>query len=170
MATRAQTHGLFLASIFGLIFCVGAVFLGIRPSKTSLRHDSLLSAVADPARASGGNRLAATDPFQQLRSAPKMAIELSNDTLMEKLRTAVDANPTLALQLAQESESRFGEINFADERAFLRMRAHVNLRDIAAARAVAEQFYRRYPESPFAERVYRLTGMHPPATASATAR
>jgi len=155
MATRLHSHGIFAASAAGLVLCVGIVFFGIR------RDPAERSTVPVIASTSLLPTNGAADRLKQAENAPKMAIELSDAELMQKLRTTVDANPALALQLAQESELHYGASHFAEEREFLRVRAQINLQDIATARLCAERFYRRYPDSPYTERVYRLTGMHP---------
>lgn len=85
----------------------------------------------------------------------------SEAELMARLRRIVDARPGEALDLLRRSESRFPSSPLADERAWIGMRALVHLGQIAAARDRATRFFRRFPASPFGERVYRLTGVHP---------
>jgi hypothetical protein len=80
---------------------------------------------------------------------------------MARLRAEVDRHPALALQLVRLGEARYPDGRLADERSWLKMRALVHRGDIAAARDEAALFFRRYPHSPFVERVNRLTGMHP---------
>jgi hypothetical protein len=170
MRLRLHTHGVFAISLLGLVLCLGIAFFGVRlggPRREPRLLPPVLTAQA-PSAETSETGAPPMDRLHQAKAAPKMAIESSDDMLMQKLRNTVDVNPTLALQLAQDGQNRFGESGFADERAFLRMRAQVNLRDIASARQNAEQFFRRYPQSPFAERVFRLTGMHPPAPTSAS--
>ena len=85
----------------------------------------------------------------------------TEESLTARLRDEVDSNPSQALELAREGEERFPTGAHADERAFLKMRALVNLGRIAPARDEADAFLARHPDSPYAERVYRLTGVHP---------
>ena len=85
----------------------------------------------------------------------------SEDELMRRLRAEVDADPRAALALADDGDRRFDGTQYSDERAFLRMRALVHLGDIGMARDAARRFYERYPESPLARYVFRLTGMRP---------
>ncbi len=80
---------------------------------------------------------------------------------MARLRDEVDRNPALAIEIAREAERRYPQGRYADERAFLEMRALVHLNRISAARERAEEFFGRHRTSPFAERVHRLTGVHP---------
>jgi len=80
---------------------------------------------------------------------------------MERLRAAVDADPRAAVELGREGERRFADGAYADERTWLEMRALVHLGDIHGARERAYDFYDRFPESQYGERVFRLTGLHP---------
>jgi len=81
--------------------------------------------------------------------------------LMTRLRAVVDTDPAAALNIADEGERRFRDGALADERHFLEMRALVHLNRIVDARDRAREFYVRFPTSPWAERVFRLTGLHP---------
>ena len=95
-------------------------------------------------------------------SAPVVAESLdSEEDLVERLRDEVDRNPAQAVELAKEGERRHPGSRSADEREFLRMRALVHLGEISAAREAAARFFDRYPNSPFAPRVSRLTGRRP---------
>jgi len=85
----------------------------------------------------------------------------SDDDLLKRLHETVDDDPRAAIGLAREAERLFADSPHADERSFLLMRALVHLGDIHAAREEAYRFYERFPSSPFAERVFRLTGLHP---------
>jgi len=80
---------------------------------------------------------------------------------MERLRRVVDRQPRRALALAREAERRFPRSRVGDERALLKMRALVHLGQIAPARDEAVLFFKRFPGSPLAARVQRLTGAHP---------
>ena len=80
---------------------------------------------------------------------------------MERLRALVDSDPAAALALAREDERRSPEARFGDERSFIVMRALVHLGNIAPARDEATAFFQKHPESVWAERVERLTGVHP---------
>ena len=93
--------------------------------------------------------------------APKPALPSPDDEALQQARSAVDADPTTALQLLQGDGRRFPDSPHADERSYLRMRALVNLKAIAAARAEAEAFFERFPRSPWAPRAFELTGVHP---------
>ncbi|HEX7604821.1 MAG TPA: hypothetical protein VF316_24550 [Polyangiaceae bacterium] len=81
---------------------------------------------------------------------------------MARLREIADADPSLALELVGEGRRRFALGRYEDERAYLGMRALVDLGKIAQAREEASAFFEHHPDSPFAERVHRLTGVHPP--------
>jgi hypothetical protein len=84
-----------------------------------------------------------------------------DDQALQQTRTAVDADPTTELLRLEEDARRFPDSPHADERSYLRMRALVNLQQIAAARAEAETFFERFPRSPWAPRAFELTGVHP---------
>jgi len=108
-------------------------------------------------RAEGGG----VPPAEARPSADDARRLATEGELAERLRQAVDADPPLALELAREGEERFPDGALADERAYLKARALVNLGRIARARDEAEAFFQRHPGSPYAERIYRLTGVHP---------
>ncbi len=57
--------------------------------------------------------------------------------------------------------ARGGEDPVPHERAFLGMRALVHMDQIVVAREAAARFFERYPQSPYARLVFRLTGMRP---------
>ncbi|HEX9049856.1 MAG TPA: hypothetical protein VF841_04920, partial [Anaeromyxobacter sp.] len=78
-----------------------------------------------------------------------------------KLRAEVDTQPQAAVALAEDGERRFPSGPYAEERAWLRMRALVHLGEIGIARDAARRFYELYPDSPLARYVFRLTGMRP---------
>jgi len=80
---------------------------------------------------------------------------------MAQLRSAVDAQPAQALELARRAQARFPRGARADERSLLKMRALVHLGQIAAARDEAVLFFRLFPQSPLGADVQRLTGAHP---------
>jgi hypothetical protein len=85
----------------------------------------------------------------------------TEDQLMARLRRTVDPRPRLALELARQAERRFPDSAHGDERSLLKMRALVHLGQIAAARDEAMSFHQRFPRSPLAAEVQRLTGAHP---------
>jgi len=102
-------------------------------------------------------------PPPQARAVPSAARATPPHEVdpMERLRALVDSDPAAALALAREDEQRSPQGRFADERSVLAMRALVHLGKIAAARDEATAFFQKYPQSPWAERVERLTGVHP---------
>jgi hypothetical protein len=122
-------------------------------ARVSLRQDGPRSPAAT-ARSSGDG--AGRSPATTAEPAPA-----SEEHLMARLRLAVDARPEAALALVQLGETRYATGRFAEERAWLKMRALVHRNEIAAARDEATLFFERHPRSPFGERVYRLTGVHP---------
>lgn len=97
-------------------------------------------------------------------AAPPSALAASEPTeaeLLAGLRARVDSQPAAALELARDAERRFPEGPTADERVLLKLQALVHLNQIAEARVEASAFLDRHPDSPWAARVVRLTGMHP---------
>ncbi len=138
-------------------------FATCHPRREALRHDRPEQTSA-PAPAPVPDRKpmpahgAAATPGRQAGERSPTATE---ESLTARLRDEVDSNPSQALELAREGEERFPTGAHADERAFLKMRALVNLGRIAPARDEADAFLARHPDSPYAERVYRLTGVHP---------
>jgi len=81
--------------------------------------------------------------------------------LMAELRAVVDSDPSRALALAAAAEQAAPASPLADERAWLKMRALVHLGRIGEARGEARRFFAEHPQSPYGERVARLTGAHP---------
>ena len=99
---------------------------------------------------------------QRAQPAPPSAATLDPEVaLTERVRDAVEPDPSAAVALVEQGEREFPGGALSDERSFLKMRALVNLGHIGRARDEATEFFRRYPESPWAERVWRLTGVHP---------
>lgn len=80
---------------------------------------------------------------------------------MSELRAEVDARPEAALALAEDGERRFPSGPYAEERAWLKMRALVHLGRIGIARDAASRFFEQHPDSPLARYVFRLTGVRP---------
>lgn len=103
---------------------------------------------------------AAALPTPAAAPPPKPAAA-SEDQLLERARHHLDAQPAAALESLSQSEARFPDGRTADERSFLKMQALVHLGRIAPARDEAEAFLKRSPESPWAEQVEALTGVHP---------
>jgi hypothetical protein len=105
--------------------------------------------------------LRSAPPAAAAAPAPAPPAASTEEHLMERLRATVDAEPTLALAIADEGDAAFPSGPLADERSYLKMRALVHLGDIGKARTVAGEFFERHPESPYGRSVYRLTGMRP---------
>jgi len=109
---------------------------------------------------SGSGAGAAPRPAPAAAARPEA--QLAESGKMERLRSIVDADPRAALELSREVEREFPSGQMADERSFLTMRALVHLGRIAAARDEATAFFQHeHPEGSWAERVERLTGVHP---------
>jgi hypothetical protein len=94
-------------------------------------------------------------------AVPVPAPKPTEEEVLVQLRALVEAQPEAALALVKEAEARFPNGAASDERAWLQMKALVNLNRIADARVEATTFFEQHPQSPFAEQVFRLTGMHP---------
>lgn len=75
---------------------------------------------------------------------------------------ALDRDPNQALALLAEGDDRFPRGRLADERQLLRLRAMVNLNQIAEARVAATQYLELNPRSPIGRQIYRLLGIHAP--------
>lgn len=89
------------------------------------------------------------------------AAPATEEQLTARVRALVDERPEEALALVAEADKVFPAGRLADERSFLTMRALVHLDRIGAAREAAADFHRRFPNSPWAEQVVRLTGYRP---------
>jgi hypothetical protein len=106
--------------------------------------------------AGGRGRASATAPPRAAASRVPAHAELSP---LDEARGLVQSQPERALRLLSEGVA--ADPDSADERSFLKMRAWVNLDQIAAARDEAAAFFQRFPQSPYAPRVTELTGVHP---------
>jgi len=93
--------------------------------------------------------------------APAAPAADAEDALTAQLRATVDEQPQVALTIADQVDAAFPSGRYADERAWLRMRALVHLGDIGKARTIAGEFFERHPQSPYGPQVWRLTGMSP---------
>jgi hypothetical protein len=80
---------------------------------------------------------------------------------MPAIRAAVVRSPNDALAMLEREQALHPEDARAEERAWLTVDALVNAQQIGRARAAAEDFLRRYPQSQHAERIRALTGVHP---------
>ena len=92
---------------------------------------------------------------------PRPQAQPAESEKMERLRSLVDTDPSAALELSRQIERELPSGQMADERSLLAMKALVHLGKIAVARDEATAFFQKYPESPWAQRVERLTGVHP---------
>jgi hypothetical protein len=148
-----------------------AVLAGVLAAGTvlsDLREPPAPPAVSPPA---GEGRAEGRDRSTEVEAAPASSpaaaasqpapVPRAEEHLMERLRAAVDDQPTLALAIADEGDASFSAGPLSDERSYLRMRALVHLGDIGKARTVAGEFFQRHPQSPYGSSVYRLTGMRP---------
>jgi hypothetical protein len=86
---------------------------------------------------------------------PDVARELAQ---MVEIRRALATDPGRALTLADAGQRRFRRGMFVEEREASAVLALSRLGRPDATRARAARFLRRYPESPFAERVRQLLG------------
>jgi len=80
---------------------------------------------------------------------------------MPAIRDAVVRSPRDALAMLEREQALHPEDAHAEERAWLTVDALVHAQQIGRARAAAEDFLRRYPQSKQAERIRALTGVHP---------
>ena len=80
-------------------------------------------------------------------------------TLLQAARSELDQNPQLALQYIQRADRLYGEHN--EDRRHLEIEVQVRLGKVGHARALADRFYRAFPESPKINEIERLTGYHP---------
>jgi hypothetical protein len=101
---------------------------------------------------------AASVPARVPAAAPAPEDELS---LLERSRAALDAEPTLALELAESHARSYPSGVFAQERELLAIEALLKLKRKAEARGRAEQFVQRYPDSPHTRRVRALLDRTP---------
>jgi len=83
----------------------------------------------------------------------------SEATLVQAARNELAENPQLALQHIQRADGLYGERN--EDRRHLEIEVQVRLGKVGHARALADRFYRTFPESPKIADIERLTGYHP---------
>jgi hypothetical protein len=103
------------------------------------------------------------------RSAPEAAAAAptpeSELVLLERSRAALDRDPASALALAEAHARSHPSGIFAQEREMLAIEALLKLKRKAEARARAERFVQRYPDSPQAPRVRAWIERTPPPAA-----
>lgn len=100
---------------------------------------------------------AAAPSVTHAEASPEPPSELRVElALLMRLRSSALTDPALALRLADEHASRFGESTFAPEREFFRINALVALGRRGEARRQATQFASRHTGSPYAARVQSL--------------
>jgi hypothetical protein len=160
MATRVPWRPI-LAAIAALAvaaFCAVAAFDGAGGRAASTSPEVAAAAAPTPPPAVPAPLPAAAPVAAP--AAPARAAD-PEEALTEQLRSAVDAAPRAALAIADQADAAFPNGRHAEERSWLRMRALVHLGDIGKARTVAGEFFERHPQSEYAERVWRLTGMSP---------
>jgi hypothetical protein len=90
---------------------------------------------------------------------PAQDAEAALNTLAEE---ALSSDPSRTLALLTEGDNRFPRGALADERQLLRLRAMVNLNQIAEARVEATNYLDLNPRSPIGRKIYQLLGIHPP--------
>lgn len=102
-----------------------------------------------------------------LGSAAPDAAAIARDELLREagrlaeIRAALARSPEASLSLLDEHQAEFPEGRLAPERELIAIDALVRRGRADQARARAEAFLARFPTSPHAERVRRLTGAAP---------
>lgn len=81
--------------------------------------------------------------------------------LMKPLRGLVETDPSEAIALAREAESRFPQSERASEREWSVVKALVNLKRFHEARDLAQVMVDRYPGDPWAAEVERHLLVYP---------
>jgi hypothetical protein len=149
----------------GLALAVGLALLAGRsagaPSARESRPDPAPPPPSSPVPAAPPAALAPGPSPRIAPTAPSVPPADPEDAFTGRVRLLVDADPSGALDAAEEGERRFPGGRMADERSYLKMRALVHLGRIGAARDEAEAFFERFPDSDYGESAYRLTGVHP---------
>jgi hypothetical protein len=119
------------------------------PASIVEAHASEAKAPIAPARVRTSPRRSAST------AAPAPENEL---VLLERSRAALDRDPAAALSLAEAHARSYPSGIFAQEREMLAIEALLKLKRKADARARAERFVERYPDSPQAPRVRAWLG------------
>lgn len=86
--------------------------------------------------------------------------------LLERSRASLDVDAALALELAEQHAKSYPQGVFAQEREMLAIEALLKLDRKPAARARAERFLSRYPDSPQAHRVRAWINRTPDSAAA----
>jgi hypothetical protein len=102
-------------------------------------------------------------PQSTLRPAPSSPpAPLAGDeaTLMTRLRSAADADPALAIDLAREGDKRFPGSADAPERSSILIHALARQGRASEARGEAEAVVNEYPDSVWVREIEAFTGAH----------
>lgn len=125
----------------------------VRPQRASVRREprrELVSGSATPRVGGAVLPVAGALPSEAERR------------LFAQAEASLVADPSGSLALLREGDVKFPHGALADERQFLKLRARVNLNEIAEARVDATNYLELNPHSPIAARIHRLLGIHPP--------
>jgi hypothetical protein len=121
------------------------------PASGSARLDALPERVA---------RAEAMGPPGTTTASPTLVADLDEPTLMIRLRSVAQTDPTLAVELAREGDRRFSDDPDAPERALLLIHALARLGRGSEARGEAESVVNDYPDSPWIREIEQFTGAH----------
>ena len=160
----------------GLVFVAKVLVIGAVISLLS--HRRPLPAAEVPAEAAGAGlseavRVAAqpstpsgsdgTNTLARLRElTPAAAVSNStDDSLAAQVHVLEDANPKLALELAQKAQTLSSSGPRAAEFAATEVKCLYRLGKLSEGRAAAEAMVNKYPNSPWALEVEKQTGAHP---------
>jgi hypothetical protein len=95
-------------------------------------------------------------------SAPPADPEITAEALlMKQIRDQYRTNPAQAIEAAREARQKFGDSRDSDERDSLLIQAHLNLRDMASARAEMPYYYRHHPHGRWGDYLFALTNVGP---------
>ncbi|MBS1150716.1 MAG: hypothetical protein H6Q89_2414 [Myxococcaceae bacterium] len=147
----------------GLIICgaVSAVLLigGPAPQVAPVPAErSPLAAVA-PSPASPRERVAVP---VAVTAQPAPSVVESEQQLLARAEALLVAEPSRAIDLLRAGDAQYPRGTLADERQFMKLRARVNLDQIAEARVDATDYLELNPHSPLAGRIHQLLGIRPP--------
>jgi hypothetical protein len=136
-----------------------------QPATESLRP----KAVAQPQRAEEGatpvESLALEAPSEALKPAPSSHSSTDKASIADEMRVLDEARRTLSagdgaatMRVLDAYRKQFPRGSFSQEAVLLRIQALVQVGDHAAARALAQRFRDRHPNSPHLRRIETILG------------
>jgi hypothetical protein len=128
------------------------------PAQADAEHAPAAPSEAEPASApTGASHAGPVHPASRETPKQKQPESRDRDEVHELARAErwLASAPQRALELVRRGDARFPDGYLRQERAYVAILALIELGELVTARAEAERFFVRYPDTPYAARVRR---------------